>query len=222
MYFCFRKTMTEITKCACVNIFKQVFRIRHCMSSKTRSSSTFQSKVKSSDSISKPLTIDIDKQTFKCDDYTNLTPKIKTHIGRNLHCQQYHPLSLLKRRIVDHFYKKYIGRTGSPIFSMYDNLNALVSTHQNFDSLLVPADHVSRNKSDCYYINREYLMRSHMTAHQAELIHMGLDSFLMFGDVYRRDEINSTHYPVFHQIDAVRLFHQHQVSSLLFTSLHYS
>ncbi|KAL6438317.1 hypothetical protein ACFW04_004464 [Cataglyphis niger] len=44
-----------------------------------------------------------------------------------------------------------------------------------------------------------------MTAHQAELISMGLNNFLVIGDVYRRDEIDSTHYPVFHQIDAVRL-----------------
>lgn len=207
--------MTEITKCACVHLFKQVFQIRQCMSAQTR---TFQSKVKTIESISKPLTIDVGKQTFKCDDYTNLTPKIKTHIGRNLHCQQYHPLGLLKKRIVDHFYKKYIGRTSSPLFSVYDNLNSVVSTEQNFDSLLVPAEHVSRNKSDCYYINRHHLMRSHMTAHQAELIRMGLDSFLMFGDVYRRDEINATHYPVFHQVDAVRLFHQHQVYLLIVVS----
>lgn len=44
-----------------------------------------------------------------------------------------------------------------------------------------------------------------MTAHQAELISVGLNNFLVIGDVYRRDEIDSTHYPVFHQVDAVRL-----------------
>lgn len=54
-----------------------------------------------------------------------------------------------------------------------------------------------------------------MTAHQTDLIKMGLDNFLMFGDVYRRDEIDSTHYPVFHQCDAVRLFYRDQVESVL-------
>ncbi|KPJ00832.1 putative phenylalanyl-tRNA synthetase, mitochondrial [Papilio xuthus] len=43
-----------------------------------------------------------------------------------------------------------------------------------------------------------------MTAHQSELLRSGLDNFLMIGDVYRRDEIDSTHFPVFHQVDAVR------------------
>ncbi|CAG9813276.1 unnamed protein product [Phaedon cochleariae] len=44
-----------------------------------------------------------------------------------------------------------------------------------------------------------------MTAHQSELIQAGLNNFLMIGDVYRRDEIDRTHYPVFHQVDVVRL-----------------
>ena len=34
----------------------------------------------------------------------------------------------------------------------------------------------------------------------AELISMGLDNFLVVGDVYRRDEIDSSHYPIFHQV----------------------
>lgn len=162
-------------------------------------------------SNSRPATIKLNEQVFTCDHFSNLTPKIQSKIGQNLHCQKYHPLCLLKNKITDYFYKKYISRTGTPMFSVYDNLSPIVNTYQNFDSLLVPADHPSRGKSDCYYLNQEWLLRSHMTAHQAELVQMGLDSFLMFGDVYRRDEIDAAHYPVFHQVDGVRLFHQHQV-----------
>jgi phenylalanyl-tRNA synthetase alpha chain len=51
------------------------------------------------------------------------------------------------------------------------------------------------------------MLRGHMTAHQVDLLRSGLDNFLMVGDVYRRDEIDSTHYPVFHQLDAVRILH---------------
>lgn len=56
------------------------------------------------------------------------------------------------------------------------------------------------------------MLRAHTTAHQSELISSGLDNFLIFGDVYRRDTVDSTHYPVFHQCDAVRLQTQHEVS----------
>ena len=38
---------------------------------------------------------------------------------------------------------------------------------------------------------------------------MGLDNFLVVGDVYRRDSVDSSHYPVFHQIEGVRLYEAH-------------
>jgi len=43
---------------------------------------------------------------------------------------------------------------------------------------------------------------------------MGLDNFLVVGDVYRRDEIDSTHYPVFHQIEGVRLVGESEFTKL--------
>ena len=87
----------------------------------------------------------------------------------------------------------------------------MVSTEQNFDQLLTPKDHVSRSKQDSFYVNKNYLLRSHMTAHDVELIRSGLNAFLTFGDVYRRDEIDAKHYPVFHQCDGVRLFDKNTV-----------
>lgn len=84
----------------------------------------------------------------------------------------------------------------------------MVTTEQNFDNLLIAPDHPSRARSDCYYINRNYLLRAHTTAHQYDLIRSGLDNFLVCGEVYRRDEIDATHYPVFHQLDGVRTLHR--------------
>lgn len=155
----------------------------------------------------KPKTNDLilfDKHFIK-DDYTNVTEKVLSYIGKNLHTKQHHPLSLVRQRIVNYFYKSFVNNRGNPIFSIYDNLSPLVSIEQNFNSLLIPANHPSRSKSDCYYINRDYLLRAHMTAHQSELISSGLNDFIMVGDVFRRDEIDRTHYPIFHQMDAVRL-----------------
>ncbi|CAK9830447.1 Probable phenylalanine--tRNA ligase, mitochondrial [Anthophora retusa] len=142
---------------------------------------------------------------YPTDEWTNVTPRVISKLGRNLHILLYHPLSLIRQRIVNYFYLQFHNRIGNPIFSVYDNLSPIVTVEQNFDSLLVPKNHPSRNKTDCYYINRDTLLRAHMTAHQTELISMGLNNFLVVGDVYRRDEIDSTHYPAFHQVDAVRL-----------------
>lgn len=35
---------------------------------------------------------------------------------------------------------------------------------------------------------------------------LGLDNFLVIGDVYRRDAIDALHFPCFHQVEGVRLF----------------
>lgn len=50
------------------------------------------------------------------------------------------------------------------------------------------------------------MLRTHTSAHQSTFIKQGLPGFLVTGDVYRRDEIDSSHYPVFHQMEGVRLF----------------
>jgi phenylalanyl-tRNA synthetase alpha subunit len=44
------------------------------------------------------------------------------------------------------------------------------------------------------------VLRTHTSAHQTELLRQGVDAFLCSGDVFRRDEIDATHYPVFHQV----------------------
>ena len=64
---------------------------------------------------------------------------------------------------------------------------------------------------DSYYINSEYMLRAHTTSHDCDLISAGLDRFLTVGDVYRRDTVDKTHYPVFHQMDGVRLFSSEEV-----------
>ena len=55
------------------------------------------------------------------------------------------------------------------------------------------------------------MLRAHTSAHQRDLIASGLDAFLAIGDVYRRDEIDRTHYPVFHQVEGVRLLTKDQL-----------
>ncbi|XP_054621615.1 phenylalanine--tRNA ligase, mitochondrial isoform X2 [Dunckerocampus dactyliophorus] len=155
--------------------------------------------------------VDVLGHSYPCDDFTNVTPKILAKVGRNLHNQSHHPLWLIKERIKAHFYSAYIGRWGNPLFSVHDNLSPVVTVEQNFDSLLIPPDHPSRKRGDNYYLNRATMLRAHTSAHQRELVRSGLDAFLLAGDVYRRDEIDASHYPIFHQMEGVRLFSNHEV-----------
>ncbi|XP_069033728.1 phenylalanine--tRNA ligase, mitochondrial [Embiotoca jacksoni] len=151
--------------------------------------------------------------SYPRDDFTNISPKILAKVGRNLHNQSHHPLWLIKERIKAHFYSAYTGRWGNPLFSVHDNLSPVVTVEQNFDSLLIPPDHPSRKRGDNYYLNRTTMLRAHTSAHQRELVRSGLDAFLLAGDVYRRDEIDASHYPVFHQMEGVRLFSNHELFS---------
>lgn len=156
----------------------------------------------------------IDGKLYNRDDNTNVNPKILSFVGTNNHNRYGHPLCLFKQRLIDFFYGHFKGRTGNPIFSIYDKISPVVTTVENFDSLLVPKNHPSRNKTDSYYLNKTHMLRAHATAHQSELIKMGLDNFVIIGDVYRRDEIDSTHYPVFHQADGVHIFTPNELELL--------
>lgn len=155
--------------------------------------------------------VQVGDRYYARDSMTNVTPTLLSKVGRDLHHIPQHPLHIIKQRIVSHFQKHYTARNGTPIFAHFDNINPVVTTEQNFDSLLVPPDHVSRSRSDNYYVNSSHILRAHTSAHQRDLIRMGSDRFLVTGDVYRRDEIDSTHYPVFHQMEGVRLFNRHEL-----------
>lgn len=103
---------------------------------------------------------------------------------------------------------------GLPTFQIFDSLSPIVTVEQNFDELLIPVDHVSRRPSDTYYVDTKRVLRCHTSAHQTALLRKGHDAFLVCGDVYRRDEVDSTHYPVFHQLEGVRVLKDDQVSLL--------
>ena len=156
-------------------------------------------------------TIEILGKSYPVNQLTNVTPAILAKLGRDLHNTQGHPLHFIFKRIEAFFHRTYVKR-GNPVFASHNHLSPVVTHEQNFDSLLVPQNHVSRSPSDTYYINSSHMLRAHTSAHQRDLIRSGLDSFLVVGDVYRRDTINATHYPVFHQMEGVRLFSDFQVS----------
>ncbi|ERN09070.1 phenylalanine--tRNA ligase, chloroplastic/mitochondrial isoform X1 [Amborella trichopoda] len=135
------------------------------------------------------------------DPTNNVTDSIFSKIGLQLHRRDNHPIGILKNAIYDYFDANYGGK-----FIKFDDICPLVSVKENFDDVLVPANHVSRSYNDTYYVDAQTVLRCHTSAHQAELLRRGHSHFLVTGDVYRRDSIDSTHYPVFHQMEGVRVF----------------
>ena len=77
-------------------------------------------------------------QHYKTDSLTNVTPRVLTKVGKNLHNKKHHPLNLIHQRIKNYFYTRYQNQFGNPQFTMFDDLKPVVTVHQNFDSLLIP------------------------------------------------------------------------------------
>jgi len=50
------------------------------------------------------------------------------------------------------------------------------------------------------------MLRTHTSAHEVETFAKGVRQWLLTADVYRRDEIDASHYPVFHQVEGARVF----------------
>jgi phenylalanyl-tRNA synthetase alpha chain len=130
--------------------------------------------------------------------YSNIPPSITTKVGRQLHNRTNHPIEIIKKLI----YQYFDGLDGYD-FCKFDDLSPIVSVADNFDRLLIPTDHPARSKSDTYYVNEDTVLRTHTSAHQNQLLAMGKRNFLVTGDVYRKDEIDRCHYPVFHQMEGV-------------------
>jgi phenylalanyl-tRNA synthetase alpha chain len=135
--------------------------------------------------------------------HNNVPESIKERVGRGLLLRPTHPLGRLKSAVEAHFADP--SAVSRPLVC-FDSLDPVVTARQNFDDLLTPADHVSRSPTDTFYVDDARLLRCHMTAHQTSLLRDGHRAFLMAGDVFRRDTVDATHYPVFHQIDGVRVF----------------
>lgn len=125
----------------------------------------------------------------------NVSPSIQEKLGRNLHLVPNHPVAIIKELIQRFLYD----------YERVDDLSPVVSTVQNFDELLIAADHPARALSDTYYVDETHVLRTHTSAHQLQLLKQGKSKFLVTGDVYRKDAIDATHYPVFHQMEGVCL-----------------
>lgn len=126
----------------------------------------------------------------------NITDNIKSKLGKNLHNKKNHPVQIIKEIIYDYFGEE---------FHKEDKLSPYVNTKNNFDDLRITPDHPSRGATDTYYQDENTVLRTHTSAHQTNLLNAGYDKFLVTGDVYRKDTIDASHYPIFHQMEGVKL-----------------
>ena len=117
-------------------------------------------------------------------------PAEETAIG-NLH-----PVTLIRKQLIDIF--------AGMGFEVYEG-REIETDYYNFTALNTPQDHPARDMQDTFYISDGILLRSQTSAGQIRTMESTAPPIKMIsvGRVYRSDDIDATHSPVFHQIEGL-------------------
>lgn len=135
---------------------------------------------------------------------SNTTQSILDLVGRNLYDNPDHPLCITRRLIESCF--------PSPTFNHTTVADPVVTVANNFDVLGFPADHPGRSRTDTYYVNSSHVLRTHTSAHQHDAFKSlatnpnGASGYTICADVYRRDSIDKSHFPIFHQMEGAKIW----------------
>lgn len=76
--------------------------------------------------------------------------------------------------------------------------------YYNFEALNTPADHPARDMQDTLYLNNGKLLRTQTSSVQVRYMEANEPPFRIVcpgGRVYRKDEVDATHSPIFHQME---------------------
>lgn len=122
-----------------------------------------------------------------------------TAVGRTLPVGARHPLSLLQEEISDVFLGMGWEIAEGP---------ELESEWFNFDALNFDADHPARAMQDTFFVeptNQHLVLRTHTSPVQVRsLLERDLPVYVLCpGRVFRTDELDATHTPVFHQVEGL-------------------
>ena len=125
-----------------------------------------------------------------------------------------HLITQLRRTIEDVFlgmgYEVYDGREVETVW-------------HNFDALNQPEAHPSRDPRDTFYLDEKTLLRTHTSPSQIRaMMEQEPPVYLVsLGRTYRRDALDATHTPVFHQVEGLAVDRGITLADLKGTLLHF-
>ena len=107
-----------------------------------------------------------------------------------------HPLNLVVNDMIDIFQSMGFDVVDGP---------EVETDHYNFECLNVPADHPARDMQDTFYLGENLLLRTQTSAAQIRTMETRKPPIRVIcpGRVYRADEVDATHSPVFHQLEGL-------------------
>ncbi len=120
------------------------------------------------------------------------TPSISIPIGNR------HPLISTTEEIVDLFSGLGYRVAEGP---------EIENDYYNFTALNIPEDHPARDMQDTFYLEDQFLLRTHTSPVQIRYLEKNTPPVRIVspGRVYRRDAVDATHSPVFHQIEVLAI-----------------
>lgn len=106
-----------------------------------------------------------------------------------------HPLNQVRKRLTDYFINNG--------YVVYDSPE-IETDYYNFQALNIPLDHPARDMQDTFFINDNILLRTQTSSGQIRLMENNKPPIKMIcpGRVFRNDD-DSTHSPVFHQMEGL-------------------
>ncbi|MBI3276141.1 MAG: phenylalanine--tRNA ligase subunit alpha [Chlamydiae bacterium] len=126
-----------------------------------------------------------------------------------------HPLTQVMTQIIDAFVQ--IG------FSVEEGPE--IETDQyNFEALNMPKDHPARDMQDTLYVSQDLLLRTHTSPIQIHVMEKRKPPLRIIapGRVYRRDEVDASHSPMFHQVEGFMVDENVNFSHLKYVLMYFA
>ncbi|MCZ6502444.1 MAG: phenylalanine--tRNA ligase subunit alpha [Gammaproteobacteria bacterium] len=127
--------------------------------------------------------------------------------GRNAETGGLHPITIVLQRI-EHFFRGvgYEVVEGPEIEDDY----------HNFEALNLPQHHPARAMQDTFYFNSNLLLRTHTSPVQVRVMEARKPPFRIIcpGKVYRVDQPDPSHLPMFHQVEGLLIDHESSFADL--------
>jgi phenylalanyl-tRNA synthetase alpha chain len=116
--------------------------------------------------------------------------------GRRMAPGSAHPLSQALDEIIDVFVGLGFQVVEGP---------EVETDYYNFEALNIPKDHPARDMQDTFYVSEEILLRTHTSPMQIRTMERMRPPvrIIVPGRVYRRDALDMSHSPVFHQVEGL-------------------
>ena len=129
-------------------------------------------------------------KTFESEAIDITLPSKKREVGT------LHPLTLVKNELIDAF--------TSMGFEIFEGPE-IEEDYYNFQMLNIPEDHPARDMQDTFYLAENLLLRTQTSAAQIRTMETRKPPIRVIcpGRVFRADEVDATHSPVFHQIEGL-------------------